>query len=496
MDRTRRTLARDSSQRARRWVAEARAGTLEPWRLERAAYLGLASALDAARGLGLDVRRAPWPQTRWEDALPWLHARTPGELASLGQLKRARSTKTLRAAAARLLLEPPARAPTATEPQVAFPLRVWSPAPGQPLGEFLCATLLHDQGAFRWDEADDLPWLRWVWRLVDAEGVSEEWLSGLKFEHTERALLVQRTPRRLMLIHTSAGPRVVAHALLSEGVLGHRPDPHTAQRWSLLGFPRRAIRHAQTSSGSKRPSEPHVVHTVLGECWRILGDAQRAEAHFSQGLEDTPAPYLLLRRAELLLQDDRAAEAEPDLDRALNGAESSRLRPVLLLVRGRLHARLGRFERALSDFDEALRLGNSRERVEVLCERAALHRRAGSTALANANVEAALQREPEYPPAWLEHARIARAHGDLAQALRSYGEALAATRVHHPTRHDDPGADAPHAHAHWERAWLLLDQGDELGALADLQRALVLDHRLPTPERPRPTSVQRLLQGL
>lgn len=493
MDQTRRTLARDPNQRARHWAAEVRAGRLEPWRLERAAYLGLTSAVDAARGLGLPTRNRYWPDCEEADADPWLQARSPADLEALGAPSEPDGGRVLRAAASRLVLEPPAQLPTRTTlPADNAPiLRDWTAPPGMSVGVLVLTVLLHDEGAFRWDEVDDLAWVEWAWqRLEGDEDLLEARILGPTTPRpgsVGASLLLQHHPRRVAVAELSTG----FHVFARDCAVGRRgPLRHLGLRWHLLGFHRRAIRHTDVSSEADTETFTRGI-LQRANCWRTLGDLPRALADLDLLLEFQPSPQHTLERARLrsLAGDHDGALA--DLTKALDSSEPA-VRAEALQTRAELHEHRDDLTEALRDYDTLL-AGQDPDTLDTLCRRAAVHRRLGSFAAAADDIDHALRRHPEASRAWLERARLERARHNDADALRAYDQALADPAPTSSRRSPlEIEAQLVASQARWERGWLRLDLGDELGALADLQRAR-MSHR-SAPDRPLPPAVQRLLR--
>jgi tetratricopeptide (TPR) repeat protein len=98
--------------------------------------------------------------------------------------------------------------------------------------------------------------------------------------------------------------------------------------------------------------------------------------------------------------------------------------------------------------------------AELLYQRASEYRTLGKLSRASADLRAALQRSPEYFPAWLELSRIQLAQGEADAALQSINEGL-----HHASAGDRPVGLM-------QRSEVLTAKGELEQALADVSAAI------------------------
>ena len=187
-----------------------------------------------------------------------------------------------------------------------------------------------------------------------------------------------------------------------------------------------------------------------------MGQIEEAVADLNEVIEKDPnyAPYRF-DRAGLLHRLGRDEEAVADYEEAM------RLSPPLYegyYNRGDIRVGSGDLEGALADFDYTLELNPLY--VPAYIYRAGVHADLGNDELARRDVADGLRIEPDNAHLLAISGQLDAAVGNVPAALEAYGRAVAA----------DPGLQAAWA----GRASLLFEQGDLIGALNDLDRALEL----------------------
>lgn len=170
------------------------------------------------------------------------------------------------------------------------------------------------------------------------------------------------------------------------------------------GHAARPIRYVATHESGERVTLARAAGDPAATAAAM--DGLRALGYLSE--EATAAP-----RPGAGASSGTSAEA-PNVD----GASSPELHNNL----GRIHLQRGEPERALAEFEAALRL--DQRNAEALLNIGAIHRGAGRTALAQRFAERALQVDPNSAFALAELAEVRRDQGSLEEAARLYREAI------------------------------------------------------------------------
>ncbi len=164
-------------------------------------------------------------------------------------------------------------------------------------------------------------------------------------------------------------------------------------------------------SGGKQGSENarHCAAMALIEMGHYGEAARRLEGI----VQDLPADKLAFQSA-LLAQAGQAWLLAGDLERAY-GVQTAALKATpddveLLVDRGITLASAGHFKDSVLDFTRAFTLAP--ERADVLVYRASAYRQMSETGLAKADVESALQKDPNNPEGLLERGILRRLTGD------------------------------------------------------------------------------------
>lgn len=139
-------------------------------------------------------------------------------------------------------------------------------------------------------------------------------------------------------------------------------------------------------------------------------------------LPDATRVEILIQSAELFLQ-----EGEPDMGLLVIG-QSMRIAetPASLVMRARLRADKGEWERVREDLDRAIRLEPT---ADALALRASARRRAGLLVDARADALWALELDPGDAGAYLELGAIEAALGQKNAARRAFLDAIEADRT-------------------------------------------------------------------
>lgn len=153
-------------------------------------------------------------------------------------------------------------------------------------------------------------------------------------------------------------------------------------------------------------------------------------------------------------------EDEPDICSAVIGF--SPLRGSLIAFayegRGRIALRHRDFERAIADFDEAIRLNPNR--AALYRDRALARRENGDLALAIADYDEAIAHDPKLAAPYHQRGLALAATGDLDRAILSYNTAIR--------------LDPRDAEARLDRGLAFLAHGQADDARADFEAALAL----------------------
>src|SRR6266700_50490 len=90
--------------------------------------------------------------------------------------------------------------------------------------------------------------------------------------------------------------------------------------------------------------------------------------------------------------------------------------------RGAWYGRRDMLDRAMADFESAVRLAPAS--ADALIDRAAVHRRRGNLDQASADIARALERDPKHANAYLQRGHLRAARNEWAQALSDYDQSI------------------------------------------------------------------------
>jgi tetratricopeptide (TPR) repeat protein len=134
-------------------------------------------------------------------------------------------------------------------------------------------------------------------------------------------------------------------------------------------------------------------------------------------------PWPRVRRAGLLAQLDRLAEARADLDEAIRCELGSRVATIAHFLRGRILCVLGANTEALVDADRLVELAP--DEAGPLIRRAALHMVLGNHAAARADLDRAIAMDSGNPAAFFGRAKVLVSLGLLEPAVADIESAIA-----------------------------------------------------------------------
>jgi Flp pilus assembly protein TadD len=222
-----------------------------------------------------------------------------------------------------------------------------------------------------------------------------------------------------------------------------------------------AAAHADDRSDCRAAGAPDAV---IAACTRAIG------AGAVQGSQ----------LADLYAARARAYRAQTDLDRAIaDFDEAIRIdpaRPFLLELRGNAWLAKRDYPKAIADYERALQLNP--KLIPAYMGRASAHFAKGDLDAALADYQAAIELNPKAAGLYLQRGHVWRRKGDAARAVADYSEAL---RI----------APALLA-AHVARGIALETSGDRSGARADYHAAIAAEARGEAASRAQATARERL----
>jgi Flp pilus assembly protein TadD len=184
--------------------------------------------------------------------------------------------------------------------------------------------------------------------------------------------------------------------------------------------------------------------------------------------------------ADLYAARARAYRSQSDLDRAIADFDEAiridPVRPFLLELRGNAWLAKHDYPKAIADYERALQLNP--KLIPAYLGRASAHLAKGDVDAAIADYQAAIELNPKGAALYLQRGHVWRRKGDAARAIADYSEAL---RI----------APAFLA-AHVARGIALETAGDRGGARADYQAAIAAEARGEAGIRAQATARERL----
>lgn len=217
----------------------------------------------------------------------------------------------------------------------------------------------------------------------------------------------------------------------------------------------RAEAHLQRAAEPAEQSEPAVAavaHFNLGVLRRLQEDVAGSDREFARALALSDDDRLLEARADLLLQEQRYADALADLDELLRRRPRA---PELFARRGELHRLCERYQPALDDLTRAVTLADGDG--WAYATRGQVHKALEQCDEALRDLDAALARDPS-----LDWARAER--GELRQFLGLHEQAIEdfSTLVAHESE-QEPST---------QRIWAYVQRGETLRVLRRFEEAL------------------------
>jgi tetratricopeptide (TPR) repeat protein len=226
-----------------------------------------------------------------------------------------------------------------------------------------------------------------------------------------------------------------------------------------------------------------LFHLLVDEFEKARGDLEAA-------IEADPEDASLQEALGLaLMMDDKLEAAQEAFDRAIKLDPDS---PGALLQRARVRAMQGDRPEAIADLDKAIRIAPDEAVPLVL--RARIHQQAGDTERASADLERVLAKRPDHPAALELRGLIAAERNDYPAAIRDFRKLaaqqpddavivaqlamlyLAAKQPRQAIKRFTRSIEIDDKNfASWRgRSDAEISIGDHKAALADLERALVL----------------------
>jgi tetratricopeptide (TPR) repeat protein len=256
-----------------------------------------------------------------------------------------------------------------------------------------------------------------------------------------------------------AGPPV----LQSQETAPDLPEPSTEVRSAWRQIVSQLERIEMVSSATVRRTQTAVQtqqHTDelmrLGAACYDLGQYERALLHYNMALELSPnEPTALINRAVINMGLTRYQTALQDLDQALKVDEN----PWAYFYRGLIREKQGETRRALEDLTRGIRLDGDFE--VALHRRGLLYAEMGEPEKASQDQDRVLEIDPYHAGALTARATARAALGDLQWALQDLDQAC--------------GLDPSSALAFCERGRVRHQLGLDAEALADFGRAVELD---------------------
>jgi Flp pilus assembly protein TadD len=217
----------------------------------------------------------------------------------------------------------------------------------------------------------------------------------------EKAISAATLGAAYVLLHETMGPRPKAlQQALTQLEQALRQDPEDRESHFWLGSALVALGQGQAArphfeAALARQPEWPLARFRLGLAWELAGDRRAAIEAYEQLLRDAPRwiePYD--RLADLYLAENRPDRAAEVLQRRLaHLPQAAALATWAMAVR----LRGGAPAQAMAAVDEALRLDPREPRVYLV--RASLWLLAGQDELARADLEHALELQPDHPSA-------------------------------------------------------------------------------------------------
>ncbi|MFM7056627.1 MAG: tetratricopeptide repeat protein, partial [Planctomycetota bacterium] len=152
-------------------------------------------------------------------------------------------------------------------------------------------------------------------------------------------------------------------------------------------------------------------HLLKGLVLHYRGDHEEALWHFDQACAVDDRPIIRCRRVEALWKLDRLEEALSELNLLLTELPDA---APLLVLRGRVHLRLGQPQQAAADFDRAMQLDP--QNADALQGRAVVFIEEHQPELAMSLLDTALRIQPAEPNSLLARARLLWEDNELPRA--------------------------------------------------------------------------------
>lgn len=167
--------------------------------------------------------------------------------------------------------------------------------------------------------------------------------------------------------------------------LAQTPDDPVALRhrgFAYLKTGDRALSLRDLERSIALKGDDAFTHHILGEASSAAGDKAKAYAAYSRAIELKPGHWASLHnRSVILLERGDLDAALADIEKSIAAAAPGPPLAVSITVRGSIFTRKGQYDRALVDYDHALKLFPGYDRALKLRE-AALAARGGTSATA------------------------------------------------------------------------------------------------------------------